>query len=111
VSRDTLDGVAHARAGPEAEIDGAGGERLLQLAVTPKGGDFGIKADRFPDALLDAQLESREWKGRVDRFADADFLQLLRRDHCRHAGQIGDAGREQGQNIAPACSHSPFPLG
>ena len=52
MGRHALGGITHAWARAEAEINRAGRQCLLQLAVAAEGGDFHVKTGCFPNSDL-----------------------------------------------------------
>ena len=101
--RHALGRIAHARARAEADVDRAGGERLLQLAIASENGNLGINAEGGEDALFLGHIGAGEGEGRANRLADAQ----LRGGKRRHGlqGETGYGG--EGQRMA-ARDHGAF---
>src|SRR6185312_9943650 len=65
--RHALDAIGHAGAGAEADLDLAGGERLLDLRIAAEGRRLDLEPVFLPDAGLVADLDA----GKADRRAGA----------------------------------------
>ena len=73
--RGALDPEAEPRSRAEADVDAAGGQRLLQLGVAPKARHGNVEAFARENLGVDPDLGRPEREGIGHRFAEADGVE------------------------------------